>query len=61
MPIDRYAVSVQWGSGHHYFEKYFPTKELALAYAQKWTHKPVKRLKPAVHLWYLIDTFRKEA
>jgi hypothetical protein len=60
MKVSRYAVSVQWGAGHHYFEKYFNTKPEATAYAENWKHKIVKRLKPTVHLWYLLDSFKKE-
>lgn len=60
MKVSRYAVSVQWGVGHHYFEKYFDTKETAFAYAQTWKHKIVKSLKPTVHIWYLIDSFKKD-
>jgi hypothetical protein len=64
MKISRYAVSVQWGGSFHYFEKYFDTKEEALTYAQAWLprrHKGQRRgAKPTVHIWYLIDSFKKE-
>lgn len=63
MKADRYAVSVQWGGGFHYFIKYFPVKEMAVHFAQEWirTEKPRKRgAKPIIHVWYMVDTFAKK-
>ena len=65
MPIDPllpYACSVRWGAGFHYFLGYYESKDLARTAAKAWLahRRPKKGAKPAVHVWYLIDTFRKD-
>ena len=60
MKVDRYALSVQYGEGFHHFGKYYPTKAEALTAAEKWKRKPAKGAKPTVHIWYLLDSFKKE-
>ena len=56
MKAGRYAVSVQWGSGHHYFVHTDNSLELSVAEVNK--HKqalarrrPKHNLVPTVHLW----------
>ena len=60
MKVSRYAVSVQWGGGFHYFVKYFDAKEEALNFAKAWRTKKKKGARPKAHIWYLMDSFEKE-
>lgn len=60
MKIDKYAISIQYGEGFHHFETYRGTKEEALNYAESWKRRTKKGAKPKVHIWYLIDTFKKD-
>ena len=63
MKVSRYACSVQWGGGFHYFDHYFDSKEEALTYAKAWVGRRPKKhpgAKPSVHIWYLLDTFKKD-
>jgi len=56
--IATYAVSVQWGNGHHYFLKFTDDEAEAIAMTrgiqerQQRTHKTAGRgAKPRTHLW----------
>jgi hypothetical protein len=57
MKIDKWAVSVQWGEGHHYFLAYFPTEgeaeEVAEAHATQLKARYKKGAKPHVAVWRL--------
>jgi len=60
MKIDKYAVSVQWGEGFHYFLNYFATPEAA-TYAAK-THENYLKArqgkrgaKPKTYIWKLVQ------
>ena len=57
MPPDRYAVSVQYAhEGFQFFERCtFATKEEAVTFAKAWQLR-----NATVHIWYLLDSFRKE-
>ncbi len=60
MKVQRYAVSVQWGGGFHYFVKYFDSAPEAREFAKAWGTKKKKGAKPKTHIWYLMDSFEKE-
>jgi len=66
MQVDRYAITVQWPgrAASHAFQEYEGCKAAATEAAKRvLSELPVEDgfgNKPAVHIWYLIDTFRKE-
>ena len=57
MKIDKWAVSVQWGHGHHYFLKYFSNEPAAEIAAEKHLNdlkaRYKKGAKPHVSVWRL--------
>lgn len=61
MKVDQFAVSVQWGGGFHYFQKYCPTyaeaqelaNRLSVALDSDRKRKKHKGAEPLVHVWRL--------
>ena len=60
MLSQRYVVSVCWGSGKHCFEAFFDTKDEALRYVEGWSKQSPPAFPPTLHIWYLIDSFKKD-
>jgi hypothetical protein len=63
MDVKRYAVSVQWGKGMHYFKAtdlvdYAAAEQLAeaqLRLALKTKQKSKMNLEPTIHIWQLKE------
>ena len=60
MKIRKYAVSVQWGAGHHYFLHFYATQEEAQVAAERHLQMLKQRqnkrgAKPHSMVWELVS------